>query len=133
MLALAWAPCAGPTLGAAFALAADRGSLAAALLTMFVYALGAAAALLAVGFGLGRLTPEARNGAILAGATRAAALGLSLVVFGALDPDRTRPSRRGGDGRRRCRTGSPTPRPRYRRRMTARRRLLRPGVGRGPR
>ena len=84
VLALAWAPCAGPTLGAAFALAADRKSLAAAGLTMFVYALGAAGALLAVGFGLGRLTGGGKTSAILAGARGRFALGLSLSVFGAL-------------------------------------------------
>ena len=55
VLAFAWAPCVGPTLGAAFALAASGGSLAAAMATMFVFALGAALALLAAGFGLGKL------------------------------------------------------------------------------
>ena len=84
VLALAWAPCAGPTLGAAFALAANRGSLAAAVLTMFVYALGSAGALLAVGFGLGRLTRGGRSRAILAGARGRFALGVSLALFGAL-------------------------------------------------
>ena len=54
-LSLAWAPCAGPTLGAAFALAAQGGSRGYAMLSMAVYALGAASALLAAGFGLGRL------------------------------------------------------------------------------
>jgi cytochrome c biogenesis protein CcdA len=83
VLALAWAPCAGPTLGAAFVLAADRGSLAAAMLTMFVYALGAAGALLAVGFGVSRVGGR-RSRAILAGARGRFALGLSLSLFGAL-------------------------------------------------
>jgi len=84
VLALAWAPCAGPTLGAAFALATDGRSLAAATLTMFVYALGAAGALLAVGFGLGRVTRAAKADALLAGQYGRVALGLSLVVFGGL-------------------------------------------------
>jgi cytochrome c-type biogenesis protein len=61
VLALAWAPCAGPTLGAAFSLAASRGSLAAGMMIMFVYALGAAAALLAVGFGFGRSRRKRRR------------------------------------------------------------------------
>ncbi len=55
VLAMAWAPCAGPTLGAAFALAASGGSRGFAMLSMGVFALGAASALLAAGFGLGRL------------------------------------------------------------------------------
>ncbi|MGO8736708.1 MAG: cytochrome c biogenesis protein CcdA, partial [Terriglobia bacterium] len=54
VLALAWAPCAGPTLGAAFALAAYCGSLAAAMLTMIVCTVGTSTALLVVGFRLGR-------------------------------------------------------------------------------
>ena len=60
LLALAWAPCAGPTLGAAFALAAGAGSRGFAMLAMAVYALGAAAALLAAGFGVGRLAALGR-------------------------------------------------------------------------
>jgi cytochrome c biogenesis protein CcdA len=61
LLALAWAPCAGPTLGAAFALAAGAGSRGFAMLAMAVYALGAAAALLAAGFGIGRLAALGRS------------------------------------------------------------------------
>jgi len=83
VLALAWAPCAGPTLGAAFALAANRGSLAAGMLTMFVYALGAAAALLGVGFGFGRLAARLKSQTIAAASRGRFALGLSLIVFGA--------------------------------------------------
>jgi len=86
LLSLAWAPCAGPTLGAAFALAASAGSLGLAMLAMAVFALGAASALLAAGFGLGRLAAIGR------GRTRAFAhagrvvfgLVLALVGLGAL-------------------------------------------------
>lgn len=60
LLALAWAPCAGPTLGAAFALAAGAGSRGFAMLAMAVYALGAAAALLAAGFAVGKLAALGR-------------------------------------------------------------------------
>jgi len=84
VLALAWAPCAGPTLGAAFALAAGRGSLAAGMLTMFVYALGAAAALLGVGFGFGRLAARMKAKTVAAASRGRFAFGLSLVAFGAL-------------------------------------------------
>ena len=83
LLALAWAPCAGPTLGAAVALAAERGSLPGAMLAMLAYALGAAAALIALGFGLGRIG-AGRTRAMLAGSKGRVALGLSLAVFGAL-------------------------------------------------
>jgi cytochrome c biogenesis protein CcdA len=84
VLALAWAPCAGPTLGAAFALAADGHSIPGAMLTMFAYALGTAGALLAVGFGLGRLAAGGRSAAAAAGARGRFALGATLAVFGAL-------------------------------------------------
>ena len=84
VLALAWAPCAGPTLGAAFALAADGRSIAGAMLTMLFYALGAASSLLLMGLGLGRLTGGARSWALLAGERGQFALGATLSVFGAL-------------------------------------------------
>jgi cytochrome c biogenesis protein CcdA len=60
VLAFAWAPCVGPTLGAAFALAASGGSVAAAIATMFLFSLGAALALLGVGYGFGRLAARGR-------------------------------------------------------------------------
>jgi len=60
VLAFAWAPCAGPTLGAAFTLAASGGSLPAAMLTLAVFALGAAGALMVAGYGLGRLASASR-------------------------------------------------------------------------
>ncbi len=74
ILALAWAPCVGPTLGAALTLAASGGSLAAAMATMAVFALGAATSLLAAGYGLGHL---ARRGRAVAG--RSAAIGRALL------------------------------------------------------
>lgn len=60
VLAFAWAPCVGPTLGAAFALAAAGGSTAAAIATMFLFSLGAALSLLALGYGFGRLAARGR-------------------------------------------------------------------------
>ncbi len=80
VLAFAWAPCAGPTLGAAFVLAAQGGSLAAAMLTMTIYAFGAAASLLIVGYGVGRLFQ--RKGAASAGAGGRRALGASMALVG---------------------------------------------------
>ncbi|OYY13654.1 MAG: hypothetical protein B7Y70_01395 [Rhizobiales bacterium 35-68-8] len=61
LLGLAWAPCIGPTLGAAFALAATGGSQFTASVAMVTFALGAGLSLLAVGYGLRRLTGAARG------------------------------------------------------------------------
>ncbi len=84
MLALAWAPCAGPTLGAAFTLAASGGSLPAASLTLAVFALGAAGALIAAGYGLGRLAGAARGRVGRAAEIGRYAFALVLAVTGAL-------------------------------------------------
>jgi cytochrome c biogenesis protein CcdA len=84
ILAFAWAPCAGPTLGAAFALAASGGSLLAAMATMAAFALGAASSLLAVGYGLGRLAAKGRGIVRRAGAIGRFALGGAFAAIGAL-------------------------------------------------
>jgi cytochrome c-type biogenesis protein len=84
VLAFAWAPCIGPTIGAAFALAASGGSLPAAMATMAVFALGAAGSLLAAGYGLGRLATGGRRFAGQFAAISRAALGLAFVAVGAL-------------------------------------------------
>jgi cytochrome c-type biogenesis protein len=81
VLAFAWAPCAGPTLGAALLLAAKGGSLAAAMLTMTVYALGVAGALVAVGFALRGLAGRARFAA--AGVGGRITLGAAFALIGA--------------------------------------------------
>jgi cytochrome c-type biogenesis protein len=81
VLAFAWAPCAGPTLGAALILAAKGGSLAAATVIMTVYALGAAGALIGVGFAMGGLARKARFAA--AGTSGRIALGAAFAVIGA--------------------------------------------------
>lgn len=84
LLALLWGPCVGPTLGAALVLAAGSGTLPLAMLTMGVFALGAAASLLGAGYLLGKLTLRTRK------ATRSAAfwgrvvLGVLLVIVGLL-------------------------------------------------
>jgi cytochrome c biogenesis protein CcdA len=84
VLAFAWAPCAGPTLGAAFALAAGGGSLGMSMLTMTVFALGAAGALLAAGYGLGRLAAKARGRAGRTAAIGREAFGAVLAAVGAV-------------------------------------------------
>ena len=84
VLALAWAPCAGPTLGATLALAAEGASIPAAILTMFVYALGTASALLAIGFALGHMRIKGRRAVLSMGTRGQFALGAALALFGAL-------------------------------------------------
>ena len=81
VLAFAWAPCAGPILGAALILAAKGGSLAAAIATMTVYALGAAGALIGLGYAAGRVAAKARFA--WAGAGGRLALGAALLIVGA--------------------------------------------------
>ena len=62
-------------------LAAKGGTLAAAMLTMAAYAFGAAGALIAVGFVVGRFAARARLAA--AGAAGRIALGAGFAVVGA--------------------------------------------------
>jgi cytochrome c-type biogenesis protein len=81
VLAFAWAPCAGPILGAALLLAAKGGSVAAAMATMSAYALGAAGALIALGYALGRVASKARFA--WAGAGGRVALGAAFALIGA--------------------------------------------------
>jgi cytochrome c biogenesis protein CcdA len=83
VLALAWAPCAGPTLGAAFTLAASGGSVAGSMLTMTVFALGAAAALLGAGYGLGKLAGGSRLAVGRAAVAGRYAFGALIALTGA--------------------------------------------------
>jgi cytochrome c biogenesis protein CcdA len=84
LLALVWAPCAGPTLAAAFVLAAKGGSLPFAILSMSIFALGAAGALLGLGYGLGRMTGGARRAALATGAGARFMLGGAFALVGLL-------------------------------------------------
>lgn len=81
VLAFAWAPCAGPVLGAALLIAAKGGSTAAAIVTMTAYALGAASALLAAGYAIGRVASKARFAWVGAGGRLA--LGAAFALIGA--------------------------------------------------
>ena len=81
VLAFAWAPCAGPILGAALLLAAKGGSVTAAMATMSAYALGASGALIAVGYAVGRIASKARFA--WAGAGGRVALGATFAIIGA--------------------------------------------------
>jgi cytochrome c biogenesis protein CcdA len=80
VLAFAWAPCAGPILGAALILAAKGGSPAAAIATMTAYALGAASALIGAGYAAGRVASKARFA--WAGAGGRVALGAAFLAIG---------------------------------------------------
>ena len=84
VLAFAWAPCIGPTIGAAFALAASGRSLPLAMATMSTFAVGAAASLLAVGYGIGRLAAHSRTLVRRVARLGQAALGCAFVLVGAL-------------------------------------------------
>jgi len=84
LLGAVWTPCVGPTLGAASLLAAQGRDLPQVGLTMLAFASGTAMPMLA----LGSLSREAlvrwRGRMLSAGKTGRAALGVALVVIGAL-------------------------------------------------
>ena len=84
LLGAVWSPCVGPTLGAASLLAAQGRDLGQVGLTMFVFGLGAALPLLA----LGLLSREAmmrwRHRLAAAGHGLKAGFGAILVAIGAL-------------------------------------------------
>jgi cytochrome c biogenesis protein CcdA len=82
LLALLWGPCVGPTLGAALVLAAGTGTLPLAMLTMAVFALGAAASLLVAGYLVGRLTRQYKSAARNSARIGRAIFGGVLVVVG---------------------------------------------------
>ena len=84
LLGAVWTPCVGPTLGAASLLAAKGENLGSVALTMFVFGIGAAVPLLA----LGLLSREAmlrwRERMLAAGQRGRYALGAILVLIGIL-------------------------------------------------
>jgi cytochrome c-type biogenesis protein len=90
MLGAVWAPCVGPTLGAASLLAAKGESIGAVALTMFAFGLGAALPLLAIGtlsretqaHWRGRLLAAGSGGKKLMGALLA---GVGLLILSGLD------------------------------------------------
>ena len=90
MLGAVWAPCVGPTLGAASVLAAKGESLGAVALTMFAFGIGAAIPLLAIGTlsreaqarWRGRLLAMGSGGKKLMGAVLA---GVGVLILSGLD------------------------------------------------
>lgn len=84
MLALVWAPCVGPTLGAAIVLAARSGTFALAVLNMAIYALGAATSLLIAGYLIRRLSAGGRKLTGRSALIARTALGVLLVFVGTI-------------------------------------------------
>lgn len=84
VLALVWAPCVGPTLGAAIVLASRTGTFALAVLNMTVYALGAATSLLLAGYLIRRLSVGGRKLTGRSALIVRAALGVLLVLVGVI-------------------------------------------------
>ena len=83
LLALAWTPCAGPTLGAAFVLASREGTRTGVFITMAFYALGTATALLAAGYGLGKLTGAWRLNLMRTAIAGRVVFGIVFIAVGA--------------------------------------------------
>lgn len=84
LLGVIWAPCSGPTLGAAVALAVREGGGLASFLLMAVFALGAALPLLLIALGGGRLL-RARQERVLLLSTRLKRIfGLGLMMVSLL-------------------------------------------------
>lgn len=83
LLGAVWSPCAGPTLGAASALAAESGTAAAAAVTMASFGLGAALPLALVGLASRAAWMRWRGSALAGGKTLKVVLGVLLVALGA--------------------------------------------------
>jgi len=84
VLGAVWSPCVGPTLGAASVLAARGENLQQVAVTMAVFGLGAALPLLVLGALSRRLMSSWRDSLLGAGKRVKQALGVLLIVFGAL-------------------------------------------------
>lgn len=84
LLGVVWAPCVGPTLGAASVLAAQGDSLGLVFLTMLVFGLGAALPLVLIGLASRPLLVRIRGHLAGAGQTGKRVLGGLLLVMGVL-------------------------------------------------
>jgi len=84
LLGLVWAPCVGPTLGAATLLASQAKSLPQVALVMALFGIGAALPLAVVGSVSGRLFVRARGNLLRVGAYGKYALGGLMAVLGML-------------------------------------------------
>jgi cytochrome c-type biogenesis protein len=84
LLGAVWSPCVGPTLGAASLLAAQGRDLPQVGITMFVFGVGAALPLLALGAVSREASLRWRHRLLAAGQGMKTALGLLFVLIGAL-------------------------------------------------
>ena len=84
LLGAVWSPCVGPTLGAASLLASQGRNLGTVALTMFLFGVGAALPLLILGTLSREVLLRWRDRMMSAGKGLKAALGLILVVSGAV-------------------------------------------------
>lgn len=84
LLGLVWAPCVGPTLGAASVLAAQGESLGLVFLTMLVFGVGAALPLVLIGAASRSALTRLRGRLAAAGQTGKMALGGLLLLMGVL-------------------------------------------------
>jgi len=82
LLGLVWAPCAGPTLGAAVGLAADSGTAPRAAIMMVLFSLGAATPILALAYGSRRWAGVGRQRLRAFGTFAKPAMGTALVAIG---------------------------------------------------
>lgn len=84
LLGIVWAPCAGPTLGAASVLAASGQNLGQVAATMLVFGIGAALPLLLLGIVSRETMLRLRGRLMTAGLGAKVALGAVLIAFGLL-------------------------------------------------
>nr|WP_277923729.1 cytochrome c biogenesis CcdA family protein [Sphingomonas sp. TREG-RG-20F-R18-01] len=82
LLGLVWAPCVGPTLGAASMLAAQGDNLGTVALVMMAFGIGAATPLVIIGFASGSAMRRMRIGMRSAGKVGKIVLGLVLLAIG---------------------------------------------------
>ena len=82
LLGAVWTPCVGPTLGAVSVLAAQERDLGQVTLTMFVFAVGTALPLIAIGLLSREVLVKWRGRLLSTGRAGKATLGLVLVITG---------------------------------------------------
>ena len=84
LLGLVWAPCVGPTLGAASLLASQGQNLAQVATVMALFGIGAALPLAGIGAVSRRVFAGARGGLLRTGAYGKLVLGMLMIALGAL-------------------------------------------------
>lgn len=84
LLGIVWAPCIGPTLGAAIALASQGEALASVALVMVIFSLGAVIPLIAIGLLSRQFFREKREKLADAGQKGRKVMGWSLLIVGLL-------------------------------------------------